>query len=100
MTYTESSYQGRVQSMTMLSWSLFGIAALPLGIVADRIGIQETLAVMGGLTIVSVALIQAFAHTRGAPQDRFTTVGISEAERMGEPEIADEIRGVTAAGGG
>ncbi|MCA9846200.1 MAG: MFS transporter [Dehalococcoidia bacterium] len=100
MSYTDGEYHGRVQSMTMLSWSLFGIAALPLGILADRIGIRETLAVMGGITIVLVILIQLFAHTRGASRDRFTGLGISEAERMGDREAADEARGVSAAGGG
>jgi MFS family permease len=72
MTYTDSEYQGRVQSMTMLSWSLFGIAAWPLGFVADHIGIRETLALMGGLAILTIVAVQFFGHLRHASADRFT----------------------------
>jgi MFS family permease len=89
MTYTQPEYQGRVQSMTMLSWSLFGIAALPLGLLADRIGIRETHAVMGGATVLLIIAIQALAHLKHASRDRFTAVG-----------LAERTAGETAAGGG
>ena len=60
MTLTDSEYHGRVQSMNMLSWSLFGLASLPIGIIADRVGIQETLVVMGILSAVAMLVIEAF----------------------------------------
>ena len=46
-------YHGRVQSLLMLGFSGFGFAALPLGIVADAVGLRPTLTVMG----IVVALI-------------------------------------------
>ena len=40
----------------MLSFSGFGMAALPLGALADAIGLRETLALMGG-TVVATMLV-------------------------------------------
>jgi len=57
MTYTEPIYQGRVQAMNMMSWSLFGLAALPIGIVADHIGIQETLILQGSICMAAIVLL-------------------------------------------
>jgi len=85
MTYTDPEYQGRVQSMTMLSWSLFGIASLPLGILADRIGIQETLAVMGGLSILTIAAVELFGRRQNASADRFTHLEQREPVATGSP---------------
>jgi hypothetical protein len=70
--------------MTMLSWSLFGIAALPLGVLADHIGIRETHVVMGAATVVLIIVIQALAHLKHASRDRFTAVGLAEREAAGE----------------
>jgi MFS family permease len=54
MTLTEPRYFGRVQALMGLSWSLFGIISLPLGIVADSIGIRATLMLMGLASIISI----------------------------------------------
>lgn len=61
MMLTERRYYGRVQALMGLSWSLFGILSLPLGIVADAIGIRETLALMGIAAIVAIAAMQGLA---------------------------------------
>jgi MFS family permease len=47
---SESAYHGRVQSLMMLSFSGFGLVALPLGVIADAIGLQNLFAWMGGIT--------------------------------------------------
>ncbi|MGI8925329.1 MAG: MFS transporter [Tepidiformaceae bacterium] len=67
MTLTDYDYHGRVQSMNMLSWSLFGLAALPIGIIADRIGIRETLVFQGALCVIAVAAIEVVRRTGGGP---------------------------------
>ena len=88
MSSTESDYQGRVQSISMLSWSLFGLFALPIGIVADHIGIQETLIVMGGVVMGSVLLLQLFGRTEAVNADRRARVNALEmhaAEVAGAP---------------
>lgn len=74
MTYTDDEYHGRVQSMTMLSWSFFGIFSLPLGILADHIGVAETLMLMGGLSILSIAGMQVVGKKQGVAADRVKAV--------------------------
>jgi MFS family permease len=71
MSYTDEAYHGRVQSMTMMSWSLFGIAALPIGYIADHIGIRETLAIMGLIAAGLSIIITLIGRAQGAERDRF-----------------------------
>jgi len=81
MMITDAEYHGRVQSMTMMSWSLYGIASLPIGIIADHIGIQTTLSLMGVACIALVLLLHLWGLARHAAEDRFPPV----AEPRGEP---------------
>lgn len=53
---TDLAYHGRVQSLMMLSFSGFGMMALPLGAIADNIGITITLGFMGGIAATAVAI--------------------------------------------
>lgn len=62
---TESSYMGRVMSLTMLAFAGFGLMALPYGVLADQVGEPETLLVMGGV----VLLLSAGLGTLLARQD-------------------------------
>ena len=50
-------FHGRVQSLIMLSFSAFGLAALPFGIIADAVGLRETMVGMG------VAVLLAALHS-------------------------------------
>lgn len=51
---TDLAYHGRVQSLMMLSFSGFGMMALPLGALADDIGITTTMGIMGGIAAAAV----------------------------------------------
>ncbi|MDA3038741.1 MAG: MFS transporter [Actinomycetota bacterium] len=51
-------FHGRIQSLMMLSFSGFGMAALPLGALADVIGLRQTLAAMGSIVIVAITVSQ------------------------------------------
>jgi len=64
---SESAYHGRVQSLMMLSFSGFGMMALPLGILADAIGLDTTMLIMAGATIAAVG---AYAVLRGRLESR------------------------------
>ena len=55
---TDFEYHGRVQALLMLSFSGFGLAAWPLGLLADAIGLEVTLGLMG---LSTVAVMLAFA---------------------------------------
>lgn len=55
LSNSDRAYHGRVQSLMMLSFSGFGIAALPIGLLADAIGITTTLAGMGAVALAAIA---------------------------------------------
>ncbi len=54
LALSDLEYHGRVQSLMMLSFSGFGMAALPLGALADAIGLRSTLALMGATVVVTM----------------------------------------------
>ena len=61
LSLSDVDYHGRMQSMVVLGFSGFGLAALPLGLLADAITLEVTLALMG-LTVLAVTA--AFAIRR------------------------------------
>jgi MFS family permease len=62
---SDFDYHGRIQSLVMLGFSGFGIAALPLGILADTIGLRSTFVFMGlGVGIIMVLFIGATRRAR------------------------------------
>lgn len=61
-------FHGRIQSLMMLSFSGFGMAALPLGALADAIGLRRTLAIMG-VTVI-LAMLVSTAALRGPRRQR------------------------------
>ena len=83
MSYTDPDFHGRVQSISMLSWSLFGLVALPIGIVADHIGIQETLMLQGGVVVVLVLALQLMGRRDSVAADRNPRIG--NLEPVGVP---------------
>jgi len=58
LTESDPAYHGRVQSLLMLSFSGFGLAALPLGLLADAVGLRPVLVGMGLASVASMALYQ------------------------------------------
>jgi MFS family permease len=69
MMVTDPQYYGRVQALMGLSWSLFGIISLPLGFLADAIGIRATFALMGAAAIVAVVMLEVLGSLIGAEAD-------------------------------
>lgn len=51
----DESHRGRVQSLLMLSFAGFGIAALPLGLLAESIGLRPAMGLMGIVAIFACA---------------------------------------------
>ncbi len=54
LTETDLAYHGRVQSLLMTGWAASAIIALPLGVLADAVGLRETLFVMGVICLVGM----------------------------------------------
>jgi MFS family permease len=57
ISLTDMEFQGRLQGLVMLSFGAFGVAALPLGVLADAVGLRWTLAGMG---VVVLGIVTAF----------------------------------------
>jgi MFS family permease len=56
LTETELEYHGRVQSLLMTGWAASAIVALPLGLVADAVGLRQTLFVMGAICLLGMGV--------------------------------------------
>lgn len=54
LSLSESEYHGRIQSLLNLGFSAFGLVSYPLGLLADSIGLRQTLAGMGAVTLLLV----------------------------------------------
>ncbi|MET0458378.1 MAG: MFS transporter [Ilumatobacteraceae bacterium] len=71
LALSDVDYHGRMQSMVVLGFSGFGLAALPLGLLADALTLEVTLALMG----VAVLIVSgAFTLKRAQHRRRFVGV--------------------------
>ncbi len=94
MMEADQEYFGRVMSLVMIAWGGQGLTALPIGMLADRIGERPVLAIEGA-AIVAVVLAAAFAFSvtgRGAS----TTAYPPPPEAKPDPEA--ETEGAIAGG--
>ncbi len=57
LSLSDFEYHGRIQSLMMLSFSGFGMAALPLGVLADAVGLRTTLVGMGAVAAVAMLVM-------------------------------------------
>lgn len=81
LNLSDDAHQGRVQSLMQLSFAGFGIAAAPLGLLAEVIGLRQ--AIMGmGLVTMTAAAVYLLAEG-GVDSVR------EEAEALGAVEIED-----------
>jgi len=75
LSLSDEGHRGRVQSLLMLSFAGFGIAALPLGLLAEVIGLRSAIMVMGvvgGLACATYAVTE-----RSADDSVFADVAVS-----------------------
>lgn len=56
LSVSDPRLHGRMQSLVQLGYSFFGVAALPLGILADSIGLRKTLVFMG-IVVICIGFI-------------------------------------------
>ena len=85
---TDLAYHGRVQSLLMLAFSGFGMAALPLGALADAIGLRQTLGIMG-LLAAGAVVVYAIVRRRVLRADPGAHARLTEVASGGSapPEI-------------
>jgi MFS family permease len=72
---SDMEYQGRMQGLIMLSFGAYGIAALPLGLLADALGLRWTLGGMALSVVLLVGLFAVVTRRRRAPADRLRDLG-------------------------
>jgi MFS family permease len=75
LALSDMEYHGRVQGLIMLSFGAFGIAALPLGLLADVVGLRVTLAGMGAGVLLFVLLFALVSRRRVAAATRLRDLG-------------------------
>ena len=63
LTASTSEFQGRVQSIMQLGFAGFGMASLPLGVLAQQIGLRPTLAIMGAITATATLIFSVRASS-------------------------------------
>ena len=70
MVLSEPSHHGRVQSLMQLAFAGFGIAAAPLGALAEIVGLRATIVAMGLLTFCAVSIYGTVDSRSLAPDSR------------------------------
>ena len=85
MRYCHRDYYGRVQAVLMFGFSLSGIVGLPLGLLADALGLRQTLFGMGTVAVALMIALLLLARRLEARAD--ATVPRDEA-RTTEPTAA------------
>ena len=75
LALSDMEYHGRIQGLVMLSFGAFGIAALPLGLLADEVGLRWTLAGMGVAVVATVGLFAVRTRRRIAAGSRLRDLG-------------------------
>ncbi len=76
LSLSSSAYHGRVQSLLGLGFSAFGLVSYPLGLLADAVGLRQTLAGMGVITIglvIGAELIWRSSRGEIVPADNDTS---------------------------
>lgn len=69
MVYSHRLYDGRVQALIVSSFSLFGVASLPLGLLGDAIGVREAFVAEGAAGVLLMLLAVRYARRVGARAD-------------------------------
>ena len=84
LSSSDDGHQGRVQSLMQLSFAGFGIAAAPLGLLAEVIGLRPAIVIMGLITVVAVAFY-TFGEYRPARSGRGPATVVAGSS-IGEPD--------------
>jgi predicted MFS family arabinose efflux permease len=82
----DDSHQGRVQSLMQLSFAGFGMAAAPLGLLAELIGLRLAIVVMGGVATTAITL---YVVAEGGPRGIRPRTG----SPVGDGEVSHDVAG-------
>lgn len=82
LTRADEEMQGRVQSLMQLSFAGFGIAAAPLGALAEVIGLRSTMVIMGAVAVAAVVVYQLLESAASVRDNDETAPGVSEVKPL------------------
>lgn len=74
MSLSDVTFHGRIQGLVMLSFAGFGIVALPLGLLADAVGLRQTFAGMGVVVLLSMGVFTLLSRPYWS-QSRLSEMG-------------------------
>ncbi|MYA19943.1 MAG: MFS transporter [Chloroflexi bacterium] len=69
MAYSHRRYDGRVQALIVSSFSFLGFVSIPIGLVADAIGVRGALIIEGLAGSLLVAVVVLYSRRIGAAED-------------------------------
>ena len=83
ITYADRAFNGRVQSLLLWSFSLLGLISLPLGLLADAIGIRQMLLAQSLIGVSLFAGLRLYARRIEARADARPPAGADDAAVAG-----------------
>ena len=86
MAYSHRRYDGRVQALIVSSFSFLGFVSLPIGLLADTIGVRAALVIEGAAGSILIAVVALYSRRINAAADARV------------PPDEDRIRALTADG--
>ncbi|MGI9611957.1 MAG: MFS transporter [Acidimicrobiales bacterium] len=102
MAMSDDGHQGRVQSLMQLSFAGFGIAALPLGALAEVIGLRPTIVVMGTVatgSMVAYVLAEGGLDALRRPTGATELTDVAAAPRLAAADVGvDDLAPAPSAG--
>ena len=69
MAYSHRRYDGRVQALIVSSFSFLGFVSLPIGLLADTIGVRATLIFEGAVGSILIAVVALYSRHINAAAD-------------------------------
>ena len=69
MAYSHRRYDGRVQALIVSSFSFLGFVSLPIGLLADTIGVRATLIFEGAAGSILIAVVWLYSRRINAAAD-------------------------------
>ncbi len=90
MVYSHRLYDGRVQALIVSSFSLFGVASLPLGLLGDAIGVREAFVAEGAAGVLLMLLAVRYARRVGARADARAPAADAPPPEEEAPPLAPE----------
>ena len=93
MKYAHEDYYGRIQAVMLFGFALNGLIGLPIGLLADAIGIREVMLIEGVVGTVAVAAVLLYSRRIDARAD-----AVEPAEGAHAPPAPEHAAGPVIAG--